>query len=115
MANYNVTVNNIEETLRRARKEALGIAEDDFTGRVKQTVKSLIQATPIDTGLARQSWDYTIKQDQTGYYAIITNGTDYIEYLNRGHSQQAPSYFIEQVLAAVGELKGDAVKFSNRN
>jgi hypothetical protein len=56
---------------------------------VKQSLlQDLAQATPVDTGLAQSSW----RLDNNGN---IVNDVPYISELDAGHSQQAPSYFIE--------------------
>ena len=69
--------------------------------------------TPVDTGQARNSWyiGYTEtyfdgEQGSTSNITIlspkdkpqeiiVTNGVTYIQFLNNGHSQQAPMKFIE--------------------
>ena len=48
------------------------------------------QATPVDTGNARDHWKI---QDNS-----IVNETEYIEYLNEGSSTQAPANFVERVV-----------------
>ena len=69
--------------------------------------------TPVDTGQARNSWyiGYTEKyfKGKEGSSSniqiltpknkpqeiIVTNGVTYIQFLNNGHSKQAPTKFIE--------------------
>ena len=47
-------------------------------------------------------------KENDGYLAgEIVNEVEHIVYLNNGHSQQAPRYFIEQVLVTVGVLTPD--------
>ncbi len=60
--------------------------------QLNSIVEALKDATPVDTGFARDSWKTDGK--------TITNDADYIDELNSGHSKQAPSYFIEQTLLA---------------
>lgn len=55
-------------------------------------VDALKEATPVDTGKARDGWKL---QGNT-----IVNEVEYIEELNAGSSKQAPSYFIERTLLA---------------
>jgi hypothetical protein len=56
---------------------------------IKQSLLlELAQATPVDTGLAQSSWRLDDRGD-------IVNDVPYISELDAGHSQQAPSYFIE--------------------
>ena len=59
-------------------------------------------ATPVDTGLARDSW----KIDEQGKRVIVSNDTPYIQYLNEGSSKQAPSHFVEKVALKYGTPLG---------
>jgi hypothetical protein len=61
----------------------------DSVSTVKQSLlQALAQATPVDTGFAQSSWHLDDKGN-------IVNDAPYILELDVGHSQQAPSYFIE--------------------
>ena len=84
------------------------------------TVNELKATTPVDTGRARNSWVLTSDPNnfvdaEGGYPGIggyplppvsttkietlfITNGTPYIEDLNRGSSKQAPARFVENTV-----------------
>ena len=90
--------------------------EKELRAKALQAFSDLKLETPVDIGRARGSWYIgyfeTYKDAKTGGSSvsiltkkskptkiIITNGTDYIEYLNDGHSQQAPTKFIEQVMS----------------
>ena len=97
---------NFRQEMDRVEREVKRLANDDIKSRVAYATKTLKLVTPVDTGKARAGWE-----DQT-YYApdgyldgSILNKVEYIEYLNRGHSKQAPSYFIEQVLMKIGVLQ----------
>lgn len=59
---------------------------------IKTTVQALKEATPVDTGHARDSWTSTGNS--------IKNEVEYISILNQGTSQQAPRYFIEKTVLA---------------
>jgi len=61
--------------------------KEETTARV---VESLKEATPVDTGNARDGW--RIEDGK------IVNDVEYISSLNEGHSKQAPSHFIEQTV-----------------
>lgn len=61
-------------------------------------VEALKDATPVDTGEARDGWHL----DENGN---IVNSVEHIESLNDGTSQQAPAYFIEQTLLSVPGIK----------
>ena len=61
----------------------------------------LRKSTPIDTGEARDGWEME-RAVSVDDIARITNDVEHIVYLNDGHSQQAPRYFVEQVLLRLG-------------
>ena len=61
-----------------------------------QLVQALKDATPVDTGNARDHW---VSQGDK-----IVNETEYIDLLNQGSSKQAPEYFIEKTLLAQKDI-----------
>jgi len=79
----------------------------EVLARSNLMLQELKNATPVDTGNARDSW--AISQDQNGIVRIA-NSTDYIDDLNRGTSKQAPSFFIEKVAIKYGKPVGVIVK-----
>jgi hypothetical protein len=79
--------------------DALDEVNEEFAQRVLLAVKALKAATPRDTGRASKGWSSTLTQAQV---AQIRNDVPYIGILNEGHSQQAPSYFVEQTLHRLG-------------
>ena len=66
------------------------IVEEQFVKTKKELLQALKDATPEDTGEAREGWRL---EGNT-----IVNDVDHVESLNRGTSQQAPSYFVERTL-----------------
>jgi len=62
------------------------------TKQIHKTVEALKEATPVDTGNARDGWRY-----ENG---AIVNDVEYIDVLNKGTSKQAPAHFIERTLLA---------------
>lgn len=62
------------------------------TKQIHRAVEALKDATPVDTGNARDGWRY-----ENG---AIVNEVDYIDRLNQGTSNQAPAHFIERTLLA---------------
>jgi len=64
-------------------------------------VEQLRAVTPVDTGNARDNWTVT----KSG----VENNTEYLEYLNKGSSQQAPEYFIEKTLLSNRFLKPNGI------
>jgi len=69
------------------------LSEEGKDKKVDEMVDALRLATPVDTGKARDGW--RVIND------VIVNDVDYIDKLNEGTSQQAPSHFIERTLLAV--------------
>ena len=72
-----------------------------FEKAVIQAYLDLREATPVDTGRAKDGWKRTrpLSVDDVAY---ITNKVPYIGVLNDGHSKQAPQYFVEQTLLRLG-------------
>ena len=64
--------------------------------RIAQLVEALKNATPVDTGNARDHW---VSQGDK-----IVNETEYIDLLNKGTSEQAPEHFIEKTLLAQKDI-----------
>lgn len=60
--------------------------------QINKAVGALKEATPVDTGNARDGWRYE--------NSAIVNDVEYIDRLNQGTSQQAPAHFIERTLLA---------------
>lgn len=87
---------------------ALESLDLDIQSEVNQLVRSrtlqafgdVSLATPVDTGRARNSWRVSDTIYQISDFDLIgqevVNTTSYIEDLNMGSSNQAPSLFIEQ-------------------
>jgi len=63
----------------------------------------LVNATPIDTGLARKSWSITPNLFGA---ANIENNVEYINKLNEGSSKQAPAHFVERIALKYGRPLG---------
>ncbi len=67
-----------------------------FVADVSSTLTANLRSrTPIDTGRARRGWT----SRSSGRTASIDNRTPYIEYLEQGHSRQAPNGFVRQAIA----------------
>jgi hypothetical protein len=75
---------------------------------VKDAVEELRAITPVDTGLARDSWTYNERLQFLNKFSEykITNEQDYVLNLNQGSSSQAPARFVETVLSRYGSLEG---------
>lgn len=60
-------------------------------------VDALKDATPVDTGEARDGWHVV----DDGKTVSVQNKVDHIETLNEGHSEQAGTHFIEQTALSI--------------
>jgi hypothetical protein len=65
--------------------------------KIQKLLSELEQATPVDTGKARDGWYFT--------GSSIRNDVEYIDELNQGTSKQAPAYFIEKTVLAQTGIK----------
>ncbi len=65
-------------------------AQAKLASKMSSMVEALKAETPVDTGHARDGWHVRGNS--------IVNEVDYIDELNRGTSEQAPSHFIESTL-----------------
>ena len=104
MANkISMEVVNFRQELKRIEEEVLFQGNLRIHDRIDYATNQLRIVTPVDTGKARKGWynkkNYSIYGTASGE---INNDVEYIEELNRGHSKQAPKYFIEQVLSTIG-------------
>lgn len=87
--------------------EALRISlEDSKKAELRRVAKLLLsdlrEATPVDTGLARDSW----KATEHKHSVVISNDVEYLKYLNEGSSKQAPSHFVERTALKYGKPLG---------
>jgi hypothetical protein len=64
-------------------------------------IDALKEATPVDTGRARDGWKLRDNK--------IVNEVEYIDDLNTGSSKQAPSHFIERTLLANQNVSANGV------
>jgi len=69
--------------------------------KLENILTALKEATPVDTGRARDGWE--LKPGK------IINNVEYIDDLNAGHSKQAPSHFIEKTLLSFKDVKSNGV------
>lgn len=100
---------NFEQEMRRIEAEIIEKANDEIDDLVRYGTRQLKIVTPVDTGKARKGWDYELNMTRRGKLrsATIFNPVEYIDVLNKGHSKQAPIFFIEQVLSTIGLITPD--------
>jgi hypothetical protein len=70
--------------------DVAGIVKKQENKIIKSLINKLKEATPVDTGNARDHWEFKDGE--------IINTVEYIDKLNQGSSSQAPAYFIEKTL-----------------
>ena len=92
-----IQVKGIEAALRSVALQQQKIVASEKAKLMQKYVVQLKEATPVDTGEARDGW--AIKQGK------IVNEVPHIDMLNHGHSDQAPSFFIEATLLSNPEVK----------
>jgi len=76
--------------IRDFRTEATVALDKATKIKTKEIVNALKEATPVDTGEARDGWKV--------HNNHIENTVSHIENLNEGSSQQAPAFFIEDTV-----------------
>ena len=108
-----ITVINLRSSIDNLQKDVDKEIEKQLRAKSLKAFADVKLMTPVDTGQARNSWyiGYTEtyfdgEQGSTSNISIlspkdkpqeiiVTNGVTYIQFLNNGHSQQAPMKFIE--------------------
>ena len=108
-----ITVINLKSSIANLQKDVDKEVEKQLRAKSLKAFADVKLMTPVDTGQARNSWyiGYTEKylDGEAGSSSnitiltpkdkpqeiIVTNGVTYIQFLNNGHSQQAPMKFIE--------------------
>jgi len=81
-------VKGIQQTMNGIKVEFNDFVSNRKNKIINTTLEALKEATPVDTGHARDGWTSTGNS--------IKNEVDYISILNQGTSDQAPKYFIEK-------------------
>ena len=107
-----IKVIGISSSINELNKAINKSVETELRTRALKALADVKLQTPVDLGIARNSWyiGYTeqyvsAKEKPTSITIlqpkdkptkiVVTNGVEYIEFLNNGHSQQAPTKFIE--------------------
>jgi hypothetical protein len=89
----------VKELLISIKEISSNITAEQSRKIQEKLVEKLKEATPVDTGYARDAW--RIKDSK------IVNEAPYISELNAGSSKQAPSYFVEKIVLADSDVKPD--------
>ena len=108
-----ITVINLRSSMATLQEDIDKEVEKQLRAKALKAFADVKLMTPVDTGQARNSWyiGYTERyfDGEVGSTSnisiltpkdkpqeiIVTNGVTYIQFLNNGHSQQAPMKFIE--------------------
>ena len=108
-----ITVINLRSSMINLQKDVDKEIEKQLRAKSLKAFADVKLMTPVDTGQARNSWyiGYTetyfdgevgstsnisiLSPKDKPQEIIVTNGVTYIQFLNNGHSQQAPMKFIE--------------------
>ncbi len=106
-----------------------------FRGVMIEMGRSVINLTPVDTGLAKANWQFSVDNPATasvlekdkggmetlsklitsvrnltfGQTAYLVNNLRYAKSLEYGHSQQAPTGMVRITLARFNEIVAEAV------
>jgi len=108
LATVSLKVVNFKETMKDIEQEILEKGTLGLHEKIDFATEALQRVTPVDTGNAREGWinkkdRSVLSKDPKG--GTIENPVEYVPELNKGHSKQAPKFFIEQVLITVGLLE----------
>lgn len=106
---FEMKLKGIETELERVRKQINSTKLQIVEKKCKQMLNELVEATPVDTGKARDSWSITHTSNPDSP-AIISNEVPYISNLNEGSSKQAPAHFVERIALKFGKPVGQIVQ-----
>ena len=73
----------------------MGLEQDEFQSLCEKIFDSIVEHTPVDTGYAQSQWEIDFPSEDE---CEISNGCDYISYLEDGHSSQAPHGMVQVAL-----------------
>lgn len=105
---FKITVKGVLEELQKV-KDSLEVNRTNIVrNKVQAMTKELRDATPVDTGNARDSWNLVATGNKQQPYRVA-NSAPYIEYLNAGSSQQAPPFFVDKIALKYGKPVGAVV------
>ena len=93
---------NVDREFKQLEVKYKELSKTEAAKASSNLLSSLIAATPIDTGFARESW--SLSKTLEGHK--LRNSAEYIKFLNEGTSLQAPRYFIEATALRYGRPFG---------
>jgi hypothetical protein len=96
-----IKVKGIQNTMQELKKSLDAQTERGKISTINNLVLKLKEATPVDTGEARDGW---MRKGNK-----IVNDVEHIAFLNQGSSMQAPSHFIEKALLVERGIKPSGI------
>jgi hypothetical protein len=72
----------------------MGLDPEEFQSLCERIYESIVDNTPVDTGYCQSQWEISFSGDSCD----ISNGCDYVSYLEDGHSKQAPHGMVQVAL-----------------
>jgi hypothetical protein len=100
-----IVIKNLDKEFKRLKAEVEDFSKNNLQTKSKELFSDLVNATPIDTGLAQASWEIAESKNKV----VIQNTVEYIQNLNNGSSKQAPANFIERTALRYGKPVGAIV------
>jgi Bacteriophage HK97-gp10, putative tail-component len=100
-----IQLKDVEKSFRKLTRDSDAERMLKSEIQVQRMVADLRDATPVDTGEARDSWSVS----RNGFSWDVINTADHIKYLNEGSSQQAPAHFVEAIALRYGRPLGTIV------
>jgi fumarate hydratase class II len=111
MVALSIKISGLDEIQASLQKELARVKQAKLEEVVPSLISDLKDNTPVDTGRARHGWKGEVKDGR----AVIENDVPYIGELNRGHSKQAPAYFIEQTILSHKDLRPEGALVDYQN
>ena len=95
-------IKGVDDTFNKLSIQLASAQKSHLLKVSRSMIQDLKEATPVDTGKARESW--VMRQEKQS--VVIENTTEYIKYLNEGSSKQAPARFVERIAMQYGTPLG---------
>jgi HK97 gp10 family phage protein len=100
-----ISIKGLNETLNKLKTEITKTSDKVVKDVSNELIQNLKKNTPVDTGKARDGW---ILKNKIGKVSV-ENDVPYILDLNEGHSEQAPSNFIEKTVLSNSKVKPNGI------
>jgi hypothetical protein len=99
-----IKITGVKSTMQQLKESVSKHEAFIFKTELHKVLRDLQEATPVDTGKARDGWHI--------HRSSIENDVPYVQQLNEGSSKQAPAHFIEGVIISNPNLivKGTIVR-----